>query len=371
MTPPNDFGAVAVIDGQTLKMTPFRTANVPPPMSMFDLESASSVVDVAFNGRNTLMAVLHRRGVDIYEWQLKGDRSVPSTRLTSIEFQDSSTGASQICFLSDDGIGLLTHGGWGQLDMYSLESGKNVSSLLLSDADVPTPISSITSPSGLSGIEAHAQTRSGNVFTLSSTEGLVSTGLTLSPALPWCEYVDMEGEVVAIGMSRNGHLYANSRQVAKNCTSFLVTPDHLVFTTANHYVKFIHLLPPDEMEVPGDDPEVDERCRNVERGSKLVTAIPTMMSLVLQMPRGNLETIYPRAMLVAGIRKLVDDKNYGRAFAYCRSQRVDMNILYDHRPEQFLANVGLFLEQLKDVSYIDLFLSSLRYFSPRVLAFPY
>lgn len=38
-----------------------------------------------------------------------------------------------------------------------------------------------------------------------------------------------------------------------------------------------------------------------------------------------------------------------------------MNILYDHKPEQFLSCVGLFLDQLKEVSYIDLFLSSLRY----------
>jgi elongator complex protein 1 len=37
-----------------------------------------------------------------------------------------------------------------------------------------------------------------------------------------------------------------------------------------------------------------------------------------------------------------------------------MNILYDHQPDQFLANVGLFLDQIQDVSYIDLFLSSLR-----------
>lgn len=114
------------------------------------------------------------------------------------------------------------------------------------------------------------------------------------------------------------------------------------------------------MEVPGDDPEVDERCRSIERGGRLVTAMPTTMSLVLQMPRGNLETIFPRAMVVAGIRKLVDEKNYGRAFTYCRTQRVDMNILYDHRPQQFLSNVGHFLDQLQDVSYIDLFLSSLR-----------
>lgn len=98
----------------------------------------------------------------------------------------------------------------------------------------------------------------------------------------------------------------------------------------------------------------------MERGGRLVTAMPTNMSIVLQMPRGNLETIYPRALVVAGIRQLIDEKNYGKAFLCCRTQRVDMNILYDHQPAQFLANVGLFLDQLKDVAYIDLFLSSLR-----------
>ncbi len=91
-----------------------------------------------------------------------------------------------------------------------------------------------------------------------------------------------------------------------------------------------------------------------------MTSIPSSLSVVLQMPRGNLETIFPRAMVVAGIRKLIDGLDYGRAFAFCRSQRVDMNILYDHKPQQFLLNVNRFLDQLKDVTYIDLFLSSLR-----------
>lgn len=65
-------------------------------------------------------------------------------------------------------------------------------------------------------------------------------------------------------------------------------------------------------------------------------------------------------MVVAGIRNLIDEKNYARAFSYCRTQRVDMNILYDHNPEQFLASVGPFLDQINKVSFIDLFLSSLR-----------
>lgn len=89
--------------------------------------------------------------------------------------------------------------------------------------------------------------------------------------------------------------------------------------------------------------------------------MPTCASLVLQMPRGNLETIYPRAMVVAGIRELIEEKNYRKAFTNCRTQRVDMNILYDHAPEQFLSNVPLFIDQVKKITYIDLFLSSLRY----------
>lgn len=92
----------------------------------------------------------------------------------------------------------------------------------------------------------------------------------------------------------------------------------------------------------------------------MVTAMPSTMSLVLQMPRGNLETIYPRAMVLAGIRQLIDAMDYGKAFAHCRTQRVDMNILYDHNPEQFLANVSLFLDQLEDMAHIDLFLASLK-----------
>lgn len=115
-----------------------------------------------------------------------------------------------------------------------------------------------------------------------------------------------------------------------------------------------------DLEICPDEPEKDERCRSIERGAKLVTATPTSLSLVLQMPRGNLETIWPRAMVVAGIRKLIELKNYRKAFLHCRTQRVDMNILYDHAPEQFLSNVALFVDQIKKVTYIDLFLSSLR-----------
>jgi elongator complex protein 1 len=114
------------------------------------------------------------------------------------------------------------------------------------------------------------------------------------------------------------------------------------------------------LEVPPDTPELDERCRSIERGAKLITAMPSISALVLQMPRGNLETIYPRALVLAAIRLNINDKEYKKAFLSCRSQRVDMNILHDHDSSGFLANVETFIDQVKKVEYIDLFLSQLR-----------
>ncbi len=156
----------------------------------------------------------------------------------------------------------------------------------------------------------------------------------------------------------------------------MVTQAHLIVTTTHHLLKFIHLgkvsgtVPSDQphaklltkldLDVPPDQPETDERCRSLEGGAKLVTVMPTSFSLTFQLPRGNLETIYPRALVLASIRQNITAKDYRRAFLACRSQRVDMNILHDHAPKQFLANVELFINQLNKVEYIDLFLSQLR-----------
>lgn len=88
--------------------------------------------------------------------------------------------------------------------------------------------------------------------------------------------------------------------------------------------------------------------------------MPTTYSVVLQMPRGNLETIYPRALVVAAIRRSIEAERYDEAFFACRNQRVDMNILHDHDSERFLANVEKVVTQIKKVEHIDLLLSQLR-----------
>lgn len=358
--PPCDNGAVAVIDGETVKLTPFRTANIPPPMSLFNVAADSSVVDVALGRQNTSFAVLHRKGVDVYDFPMKNGRSTKPQLRTKMAFPAAditnrhtplriccTASGSFRCISYRDDSGPLHFGvdaGAGQMRILEYKKGLVSTSTFEDEASV----------------EGYGQDVSGNLYRFSES-GSEPLPIRFPTNLPWFEVSNPGAAVTAFGLSRNGHIYANSRLLAKNCTSFVVTPSHLIFTTSNHFVKYVHLTPDVEaLEVPGNDAGKDERCRSVERGSRLVVAMPTNMSIVLQMPRGNVETIFPRAMVVAGIRSLVEDKNYSRAFAYCRTQRVDMNILYDHQPAQFLENVGLFLDQLDEMTYIDLFLSSLR-----------
>ncbi|KAK7948231.1 Elongator complex protein 1 [Apiospora aurea] len=370
LVPPNDHGAVAVIDGQTLKLTPLRTANMPPPMAMYELQLTSSIVDVAFSPDNAYMAVLHQGGVELYKWQVKGQRSlVPSLVNTSSLSDITSTGIlipRQVSVCDNGNLQLLIQNQYPERRSVQLDATS--SQLLRADTTKAGQIYGFASQSQSLDAQCVAQATSGKITNVSAERGTVEEqSLRLPVQQPWCVVTGsiQDNTLCIYGLTKNGHLYANgsvgkSRLLVKNCTSFLVTPDHLIFTTTNHLLKFVHLTEIDDLEVPADDPEKDERCRSIERGARLVTAMPTNMSLILQMPRGNTETIFPRAMVVAGIRQLIEGMNYERAFSYCRTQRVDMNILYDHRPQQFLENVTVFLDQLKDVTYVDLFLSSLR-----------
>lgn len=57
------------------------------------------------------------------------------------------------------------------------------------------------------------------------------------------------------------------------------------------------------------------------------------------MPRGNLESIFPRALVLARARELLTELKFGAAFQLLRRQSVDLNLLYDHNPEAFSANM--------------------------------
>ncbi|KAJ5938769.1 hypothetical protein N7466_001903 [Penicillium verhagenii] len=363
---PDDVGAVAVIDGKTLKLTPLRLAGVPPPMAHNELKLDSNVIDVAFSKSGTRIAVLMESSFSIFLWSLKS-RPVPMPILeSSYPLSDAiDSRPRQIAFVDDNEVYVLKDSApnTSHIEQTSLETRESRIVYQASDSE---QLSSIFAGIGHRALWISHARQPGHAVTYSSIDLIegdeITTPWAEGPTIDthWAGAVSIsETERILITMTRTGGLYANKRVLAKNCTSFLLTPSHLLFTTSQHLLKFAHLNHVDDMEVPEDTPETDERCRSIERGSKLVSVMPSVFGVVLQAPRGNIETIYPRALVLAGIRTFIDQKKYRSAFLACRSQMVDLNILHDYAPQQFLDNVLLFVEQVKKVDFIDDFLSRL------------
>ena len=314
-----------------------RIANVPPPMALYEIDLCSNALDIAVGTKDgvTMLAVMHQHEVSTYEMVIiEKSRKAPELKWVASTSNPRSSSVSSAVMnrhVSFDRAGKVL----------VFQSNSEESTVLVLEAD--SEIQKLTDRS--------IQERMG--LTDSAIEMRVDDGLIQSSKTS-------SAPAIKFSLSSNGHLFADKRRLALNCTSFLVTPAHLIFSTSQHLLKFVHMADVQGLEVPSDTPEVDERCRSLERGAKLVTVMPSIFALVLQMPRGNLETIYPRALVLAGIRESISAKRYKKAFLACRNQRVDLNILHDHAPDEFINDVELFVDQVKKVEYIDLFLSQLR-----------
>lgn len=134
--------------------------------------------------------------------------------------------------------------------------------------------------------------------------------------LPTETNIPLSATILYVGLGKSGKLYVTNntakeaRILASNSTSFTVASGFVIYTTSAHEAIFAPLrgLPP-LLDDFGDGPRstpTDWETRRVERGSRIVVAIPSSMSLVLQMPRGNLETINPRPLVMEVVKQDLD-----------------------------------------------------------------
>ncbi|RVD81191.1 uncharacterized protein DFL_009065 [Arthrobotrys flagrans] len=357
-SPPLDQGIVTVIDGSNLKLTPFRYANMPPPMSLCEIALEGNVIDVAVSPTGDSLAALTARGVDIINWDVPTlKRKAPTDVQKSAIELESRLNYRQICFFGSNKVALLY--GTASIDIYQRTEGRWGKFGRIEDSQLVAGVASIILSSD--GSSLLCESVSGEVVVFDEALAILDRQSHPQTCLIDDRYDPGEQKRKIFALGPSGRLFCNGKPLLNGCTSFVLTSQHLIITTIQNFLKFISLAGNiDDFQIPPEDAAGNELCRAIERGGKLVTVIPSTFAIILQMPRGNLETIYPRALVLAGIRECINSKDYKAAFSYCRTHRVDFNLLHDHNPEQFMASIDTFLEQIESVQYVDLFLSQLR-----------
>ncbi|CAH7686311.1 IKI3 family-domain-containing protein [Phakopsora pachyrhizi] len=409
---PYDTGSVAVIDGFQVLLTNFRYQTVPPPMSSTQLnvliEDGGNLpripAHVSFSLQSGLVAVAfpHAQIIcylrDISKDGHKLSDPIELGRFV-LELDTSHTLCRQIC-VSDmsrkkDGSEFLLLALFSDIKLGGrARDGIYIQKICIGgsgDTHFNTP--TVFYAQGLEKwckvIASHFE---GQFFIQSSDGRIEEVRYTphLAPTFTvssfWARFplfcptflsfaspqlsLEFLDSVILFGLSETGKLYLNQHLVAGDCSSFTVDNNDLMYTTFSHQLKFVPLTIKlvEKLRARAESSEISTllksspgTTRAVERGSVIVACSPSAMKIILQMPRGNLETIYPRPMVLRWIcLNLLGEGRWAEAFLQCRKHKIEFNILVDFDRTRFLMEgVERLVTGLENNDHLSLFISSL------------
>lgn len=354
-----DEGIVNVIDGSTIKLTALAIANIPPPLSMVEFEFPLPVRSVAIDlSASSIYALTNTKVIyGIVNLQLREVKSSKNVDVRPLRSVVSKLNPKQLCAIT----GVL----------YVLSDSVESSFIQALDPmdgavrfEHELPSKAVIMKPMVDSKAVLVELYDGSLLAFDGQGELkgIKSFSQLCLQMEGIKFENQDGSaLMAFGLSESGKLFCGNRLLANGVTSIKLTDQFLSITTAQSKLVFVHLenlLTADLSYITQGDLN-DERTRDIERGSILVTAIPSKYSVVLQALRGNLETVFPRIMVLQAVRSFIKKMRYLEAFKACRTHRIDLDILHDVDPTAFEKNVAHFINEIKKVEYLDLFVSCL------------
>ncbi|XP_077290540.1 elongator complex protein 1 [Arctopsyche grandis] len=375
----SDDSVVGVIDGNQILITSFRHSVVPPPMSANVFQCNIAINRLLFGpileeshakpssiDSNSFCAFMEDGSCCMFAKEDNNKFKLIGT--TSLDFMKNAYALNNMLWLSKG-------------CMLWVKSNATTSTLFTIDVTYEPELSmSVSTKTELNeniiGIRAIPgeklailQTSSGKLLhygLLDKFEPLEDVSFP-----EFCHRFDIcriEDKLFAFGLTARNRLYINNVKIANNITSYSVHSDFLMLTTLQHQLLTFPLTIHDLNNLQYNlfaNRKLDQNDstslmnRKLERGSVLVTVIPCESRTVLQLPRGNLEIIQPRVLSLKIIGNYLDRKDYRLAFDLMRKQRINLNLIYDHNPDEFLENVAVFINAIDNPSRLSLFTSEL------------
>lgn len=207
----------------------------------------------------------------------------------------------------------------------------------------------------LTGIDINSHTQIFSKISENFSENLNFTHETPEKITQIKSVITHNKHEIIVYLTNTGNFYQNGNLLSTNINSF-ITFKHFLLFSQNSSATFASLR-----IVDLNDAEIKLKnsvfnTRTLERGSAIVTC--SGIKLVLQMPRGNLETVNLRLVVFDEVKKLILNKKYDEAFYICKKNKINLNFLYDLNPNLFMNNLSIFVSKIK-TDDINLFINSL------------
>ncbi|KAK4012972.1 hypothetical protein OUZ56_025220 [Daphnia magna] len=360
----SDPACIAVVDNCKLKITFLRESIVPPPMCGWEIEFSSSIhsVDLLSSFSSRLSVLTHSGLVHFFRFT---DREIEE-KLCHPDVKIVCKEGGHFRPVLDFTASLSLPVNY-QLYHFRLVNPSTIVSSALNqllvlelNETIFTIKDTITLDTRIGGIEVLRRQQNtvlihlvdGKLLELHTDDMKISDSVVFPEFCCRMEWID--GHVV--GLAASGRLYVDGKEILSAVSSFVAHSHFLLMTSLQKHRLLC--LPLSGLSNP--NLAITERA--IERGAKLVHAVAMETTVILQMPRGNLEAIHPRALSLNIMKSLIDKQSYSDAFVLMKKQRINLNLLYDHNPSAFLEHCLQFVEQVSsvDVANLNLFLGELQ-----------
>ena len=373
-----------VVDGADLQITDLHKAVIPPPMCHVSLSFSDPIANIAFtaDNRNSCESIVMLSDNSL-SLVLKSSNGFSRTVGEKYRFPEGMKANSLFNFLvvesSEDLIRLIAVGcDYGDTFLIEFQLSLSEKILVCKKDALSKKVLAIVNWVDCPYKGGLIQYRDGcfQEFVVGHFEepvGVRDSSVTafLEPC-PWfcaSKITGGSGDPICIGMSSTKRLFLGDVLLADSISSFnfSVSQKYVSFITSGSrcQLRFISLHDLQHFDALMGAEEASVLCayepRAVERGAQLISVVPQYPTVVLQMPRGNLECICPRALVLQFCMKLIIERMYREAFLMMRKQKVDLNLLVDMNPSIFISGNGFqnLIDQIPETEYLNLLISSL------------
>ncbi|XP_013183864.1 elongator complex protein 1 isoform X2 [Amyelois transitella] len=361
-----DDAVVTVIDGKKVLVTGFRQTVVPPPMSALELKCNSFINSTHFApglsekniNTNTFFVCTSNNKLIFYKQTQKFPLLCKQIKIYKVDKNDFPFQYYNWYWWKPDTIVSVMLDSDGCYNLVEWQ--------LVDNSIVKKTMSSL--PAALTRIQAHPKDT--NVLFLQLNNGEITKyeegkidilEVSFPVACPKFSVLSILDTLYFLGLSHKGHLYLNGDVILSNVSSFFIHTHFLLITTLQHVLLCIELTESGITAIAEYQKTESNHVykRKIERGAKLVIAVPNDTRTIFQMPRGNLENIQPRPLSLKIIGKYLNQLKYYQAFDLMRKQRINLNLIHDHNPKKFFMFIDFFLDDIENDSWLSLFLSDL------------